>query len=68
MKHEPLIHSHRADGLPIKHELASKDVGCARCGVLVHAFNNECMQTWVETKTRKPLLDVFSRNRPRRRS
>lgn len=46
---EPQIHSHITDGLPHMHPLADEQVTCTRCGVLVHAFNNECMQTWVET-------------------
>ncbi len=46
---EPLIHSHIEDGLPNDHLLAWEGVSCVVCGVLLHAGNNECMQTWVET-------------------
>lgn len=46
---EPLIHSHITDVLPDNHPLANKQVHCERCRALVHAFNNECMQTWLET-------------------
>lgn len=46
---EPRIHSHITDELPDGHPLAHEQVDCKKCGVLVHAFNNECMQTWVET-------------------
>lgn len=46
---EPQIHSHVVDCLPDEHPLARNSVFCLRCGVLVHAINNECMQTWFET-------------------
>jgi hypothetical protein len=50
---EPLVHSHIEDGLPPDHPLAEKQVPCAGelggCGKLLHAWNNECMRTWVET-------------------
>jgi hypothetical protein len=46
---EPLIHSEITDELPDEHPLAYTTVECARCGQQVHAFNNECMQAWVET-------------------
>jgi len=46
---EPKIHSHIEDALPDNHSLACKDVYCLGCGDLVHAFNNECMGTWMET-------------------
>ncbi len=45
---EPLIHSHIDDGLPAGHPLAFEQVHCASCSTLVHAFNNECMTTWLE--------------------
>lgn len=47
---EPLIHSHITDCLPDWHPLANKHVFCKKCGVMVHAINNECMQTWLETE------------------
>lgn len=46
---EPKIHSHIEDMLPDDHHLACEDVECKGCGDMVHAFNNECMETWVET-------------------
>ena len=48
MSEEPKIHSHITDCLPDGHPLANKTVYCDSCGAMVHAFNNECMQTWVE--------------------
>ena len=50
---EPLIHSHITDGLPDEHTLAFSSVYCENCEVMVHAFNNECMQTWIEIETEK---------------
>ena len=47
---EPLIHSHITDELPDDHPLAQKSVYCSRCLVMLHAVNNECMQTWFETE------------------
>lgn len=47
---EPKIHSHIEDELPEDHPLAYESVWCdGDCGRLVHAGNNECMRTWVET-------------------
>lgn len=46
---EPVLHSHIEDGLPDDHPLAYKSVGCVVCDKSVHAGNNECMSTWVET-------------------
>lgn len=46
---EPIIHSHITDVLPEGHPLAYEGTECRSCSVLVHAFNNECMQTWIET-------------------
>jgi hypothetical protein len=46
---EPLIHSHLTDSLEEAHPLAEEHVNCQSCGVLVHASNNECMQTWYQT-------------------
>lgn len=45
---EPLCHSHLTDVLPDDHLLAKEQVHSERCAVLVHAANNECMQTWFE--------------------
>ena len=46
---EPLIHSHLTDVLPMDHPLANDSVYCKKCNVMLHASNNECMQTWIET-------------------
>ena len=46
---DPKLHSHIEDTLPDDHPLAFESVECLTCHVLVHAFNNECMQTWIET-------------------
>lgn len=46
---EPRIHSHIGDGLPEGHPKAYEHFGCENCEDLVHANNNECMQTWIET-------------------
>jgi hypothetical protein len=45
---EPLVHSHLSDCLPSSHPLAHKQVHCDKCDGIVHAGNNECMQTWFE--------------------
>ena len=47
--HDPKLHSHIEDGLPNEHPLTFKSVYCPICGEMLHAGNNECMQTWVET-------------------
>lgn len=47
---EPRIHSHITDCLPDDHPLAYRTVYCGACKiVMLHAGNNECMRTWVET-------------------
>lgn len=54
---EPRIHSHLIDVLPDDYKGLNdkvdpdKSIDCDCCGVIVHAFNNECMQTWIETET-----------------
>lgn len=48
MSDEPLIHSHLDDELPMGHPWAYESVYCDKCKVMVHANNNECMQTWIE--------------------
>lgn len=51
---EPRIHSHLSDCLPITHPLADEDVYCSGpgCKEMLHAHNNECMQTWIEFSDR----------------
>lgn len=46
---EPVIWSHITDGLPEDHPLAYETLYCVTCREMLHAGNNECMQTWVET-------------------
>lgn len=46
---DPVLHSHVSDVLPDGHKYSHKAIGCARCEVPLHASNNECMVTWVET-------------------
>ena len=58
---EPLIHSHITDELLDDHPLAFKTVDCEKCGVMVHASNNECMQTWVETGEGNYCLRCFAK-------
>ena len=60
---EPRIHSHITDVLPGEHALAYEQVQCLDCGRLVHAFNNECMQTWVETGRGAFCLKCFAATR-----
>ena len=54
---EPRIHSHLTDELPEDYKGLNdkvepyKSIDCDCCDVMVHAFNNECMQTWIETET-----------------
>lgn len=50
MNTEPLIHSHITDSLPDEHPNAILSVYCDKCKEMIHAFNNECMQTWLETE------------------
>lgn len=60
---EPKIHSHITDVLPDEHPLAHEQIRCVACEVLVHAFNNECMQTWVETGLGNYCLRCFASTR-----
>ena len=56
---EPIIHSFNTDCLPEEHPWVRKTVSCGRCGEMVHAFNNECMQVWVELEQRALCIDCF---------
>ncbi len=49
---EPLVHSQLTDCLPEDHPLAYQRIDCDSCGCLLHASNNENMQTWVELQHR----------------
>lgn len=56
---EPQIHSHITDILPEGHYLAYETVDCKTCHVMLHADNNECMQTWIETGKGNYCLKCF---------
>ena len=58
-KTEPLIHSHITDCLPDNHPMANESQYCLICGDMVHAFNNECMRTWVEWNNQVFCFDCF---------
>lgn len=58
---EPIIHSHITDGLPDNHKLAYSSLFCECCNENLHASNNECMQTWVETGKGNYCLACFAR-------
>lgn len=51
LRRDPVLHSHVEDVLPDDHSLAWQSVYCdgEGCEKMLHAFNNECMQTWIET-------------------
>ena len=57
---EPQIHSHITDVLADEHPLAYDHVECVVCKELVHAANNECMQTWVESGSGNYCLKCFA--------
>lgn len=56
---EPQIHSFNTDHLLDDHPWARKTVSCGRCREMVHAFNNECMQPWVEHDGRALCMKCF---------
>jgi hypothetical protein len=62
-KREPEIHSHIIDYLPVDHPLANEEVFCKSCGEMLHAPNNECMQTWIESGTGNYCLGCFATER-----
>jgi hypothetical protein len=45
---EPILHTDSVDVLPESHPWCELDVYCAKCNEMLHAGNNECMQSWVE--------------------
>lgn len=57
---EPLLHTAATDCLPHFHPLANQRVDCKICKNTLHAFNNECMQMWVETAIGNYCLKCFS--------
>ena len=46
---EPLFHSEITDDLDDNHPLVHEQVEYLNCKKLVHAFNNENMDSWMET-------------------
>lgn len=56
---EPVVHSHITDGLHPDEPLASMTIYCENCGTMVHAANNECMTTWIETGSGNYCLPCF---------
>lgn len=46
---DPILHTGATDKLPDDHPRAWDRITCDSCGEDLHAFNNECMQIWVET-------------------
>jgi hypothetical protein len=58
-KTEPLIHSHITDSLPKDHLMANESQFCQICKGMVHAFNNECMRTWIEWEGAVFCFDCF---------
>ncbi len=65
---EPLIHSHITDLLLDEHPLAYKNVFCDICKDMLHAANNECMSTWVESGKGNFCLLCFIKMLARRNS
>lgn len=61
MKSEPILHTHISDTLPPSHPLANNSVYCSKCTKPLHAFNNECMSSWVETDVGNFCLQCFSK-------
>lgn len=57
---DPVLHSFAADVLPDDHPLAFESFGCDGCGVPIHAFNNECMSTWVESTIGNHCVTCFA--------
>ena len=57
---EPLLHSGVTDCLPEDHPLAFTSVNCRGCGCMVHAVNNECMTSWLETGRGPHCLECFT--------
>lgn len=47
---EPILHTYIEDKLPEDHPLGHDTIYCTNCKLMLHAFHNECMQTWLETE------------------
>jgi RNase P subunit RPR2 len=59
-----ILHTALVDALPDDHPQAWTSLFCDACGVMVHAFNNEYMRSWVESPdhTRRWCLDCYTAN------
>jgi len=58
---EPIIHSHITDILDEDHPLADTTIYCDKCKEMLHASENECMQSWIETGKGNFCLTCFSK-------
>ena len=58
---EPICHSHITDVLDDDHPLIYEMVYCETCNVMVHACNNECMQTWFEFRNKNFCGNCFAK-------
>lgn len=57
---EPRLHTHFIDDLPEGHHYAYGTVYCKSCDAMLHASNNECMRTWVETHCGNYCIHCFT--------
>jgi hypothetical protein len=57
---DPILHSHIEDVLPEDHPDAYKTLSCVECNRMIHAINNECMQTWIESGKGNFCLKCFA--------
>lgn len=48
---EPELHTNITDELPEDHPQAYENIYCTSCSTLVHAGNNENMDSWLETNS-----------------
>ena len=64
---DPILHTHIEDELPDTHPRAFEGIECdsvnngKHCRKLLHAANNECMTTWVETGKGNYCIECFAR-------
>src|SRR6185295_17182832 len=57
--HDPVIHW-AIDSLPDIHENAFETLYCKKCNSMIHAFNNEVVQPWVESGEGNYCVKCFS--------
>lgn len=57
---DPVFHSHITDFLPDEDDRAYTSIFCTRCNEMVHAFNNETMQSWFDTGVGPLCWDCFA--------